>query len=387
MSNVDAKTFLKVVGKERPCRNCFQSGRDMQKCSRCKQIFYCSKECQVADWKRHKKDCSRLQELKQERRERLGVTESKIREKWLDRVALLLPVVAFQSLSEEEFDQQPPAVEVVITVAFHYNYGTYMPVRPPKVFSLSQVLGDNFTRDDLQAQFEQLHTKRKNSKVRTHYIHVVFENDVVNFLCSIDPDVVAATGRDLGLTTSEYSHEESCRVFQEIELPKYLYNFVSYKDAFEFNLQQQFNFFQAATISTNVPWIRFVINAFRYNERQSLKGTHVVICYFLFDHQLGKMKRFTRYRLVTMEEAKQMVPESVRRLYLCLDQPRGLPVLLVEEYSKDLYAVTPDVTPPPTGFQYWNEEQSREAAELFFNQLKCLEFPTGGLQPSPMIGL
>jgi hypothetical protein len=26
-------------------------------CSRCLRIFYCSKECQVADWRRHKKSC------------------------------------------------------------------------------------------------------------------------------------------------------------------------------------------------------------------------------------------------------------------------------------------------------------------------------------------
>ena len=28
-------------------------------CGRCLRIFYCSKECQVADWRRHKKSCSK----------------------------------------------------------------------------------------------------------------------------------------------------------------------------------------------------------------------------------------------------------------------------------------------------------------------------------------
>jgi SET domain-containing protein len=29
----------------------------LMKCQRCKIAYYCSKECQVADWKRHKRPC------------------------------------------------------------------------------------------------------------------------------------------------------------------------------------------------------------------------------------------------------------------------------------------------------------------------------------------
>jgi hypothetical protein len=30
----------------------------MSRCSKCKSVRYCSKECQVSDWKRHKMDCA-----------------------------------------------------------------------------------------------------------------------------------------------------------------------------------------------------------------------------------------------------------------------------------------------------------------------------------------
>ncbi|KAK3504189.1 hypothetical protein B0T13DRAFT_393744 [Neurospora crassa] len=33
------------------------NGGDLNQCSKCKEARYCSKECQVADWKRHKKEC------------------------------------------------------------------------------------------------------------------------------------------------------------------------------------------------------------------------------------------------------------------------------------------------------------------------------------------
>jgi hypothetical protein len=32
---------------------------ECKKCSRCTQVYYCSRECQVADWSRHKPDCKK----------------------------------------------------------------------------------------------------------------------------------------------------------------------------------------------------------------------------------------------------------------------------------------------------------------------------------------
>jgi|TARA_B110000977_G_scaffold38255_1_gene51430 hypothetical protein len=42
---------------ERPCAapSCHKHGE--KKCSQCRAAYYCCKECQTADWKRHKKIC------------------------------------------------------------------------------------------------------------------------------------------------------------------------------------------------------------------------------------------------------------------------------------------------------------------------------------------
>jgi hypothetical protein len=51
------KKELKVMGKE--CGNLLcDSVTASKKCSICRKICYCCKECQVSDWKRHKKLCS-----------------------------------------------------------------------------------------------------------------------------------------------------------------------------------------------------------------------------------------------------------------------------------------------------------------------------------------
>jgi hypothetical protein len=45
-------------GVHRCCAKCGASDCKLQKCSRCSKVYYCGRDCQVADWKRHKRVCS-----------------------------------------------------------------------------------------------------------------------------------------------------------------------------------------------------------------------------------------------------------------------------------------------------------------------------------------
>ena len=43
------------------CKNCLKDGTGFERCSKCKCVRYCSRECQRAHWKRsHKKVCAHL---------------------------------------------------------------------------------------------------------------------------------------------------------------------------------------------------------------------------------------------------------------------------------------------------------------------------------------
>jgi hypothetical protein len=46
-------------GLWQPCSNegCKTPHGNFKKCSKCKKVRYCCRECQVADWKKHKPDC------------------------------------------------------------------------------------------------------------------------------------------------------------------------------------------------------------------------------------------------------------------------------------------------------------------------------------------
>ena len=50
--------------KQTKCGNICCKKDGIMICSRCKIIKYCSKECQVADWKRHKTECFKIPKIK-----------------------------------------------------------------------------------------------------------------------------------------------------------------------------------------------------------------------------------------------------------------------------------------------------------------------------------
>lgn len=43
-----------------PCKVCSKTAIDMQICSACKSVHYCSRDCQKLDWKSHKTACFQL---------------------------------------------------------------------------------------------------------------------------------------------------------------------------------------------------------------------------------------------------------------------------------------------------------------------------------------
>ena len=53
-----------VMNKQRFCALCGTSkgkdGADLLKCGQCKLVYYCSKDCQTADWPRHKVGCQAI---------------------------------------------------------------------------------------------------------------------------------------------------------------------------------------------------------------------------------------------------------------------------------------------------------------------------------------
>ncbi len=46
-----------------PCKVCSKTGENMQQCSACKSVHYCSIDCQKLDWKSHKTACFKVNQV------------------------------------------------------------------------------------------------------------------------------------------------------------------------------------------------------------------------------------------------------------------------------------------------------------------------------------
>lgn len=56
----EEKAFMKNLKKNEQCQTCGRNDAILKQCDRCRRAYYCSKECQEKDWKRHKKECKKF---------------------------------------------------------------------------------------------------------------------------------------------------------------------------------------------------------------------------------------------------------------------------------------------------------------------------------------
>ena len=49
------------------CKKEPEVGQVLKRCTACFSVAYCSKKCQVKDWKRHKEECDELKKINEQR--------------------------------------------------------------------------------------------------------------------------------------------------------------------------------------------------------------------------------------------------------------------------------------------------------------------------------
>lgn len=55
----DCAAKVKTTSSEKKCNTCNFEAEQLLRCSNCKKVYYCNRECQITDWKSHKSVCKK----------------------------------------------------------------------------------------------------------------------------------------------------------------------------------------------------------------------------------------------------------------------------------------------------------------------------------------
>lgn len=77
---IEDEKEIKNSTEKRECNYCHKTEEKekFKRCSRCKKVLYCSKECQKEDWKKHKIECEKIVELREKENHSIKIEEPKI---------------------------------------------------------------------------------------------------------------------------------------------------------------------------------------------------------------------------------------------------------------------------------------------------------------------
>ena len=89
------------------CNHCGYIGKEgaLQKCGRCKDAYYCSKECQKKAWPAHKPVCNASVKSKEDVSEALGEDFTNLVDKWRNQHTAYLTTIAHFKIPGESIDE------------------------------------------------------------------------------------------------------------------------------------------------------------------------------------------------------------------------------------------------------------------------------------------
>jgi hypothetical protein len=106
----DAYAAGRGATKLQMCQSCMKTSEDLDRkllnCSGCQQHYYCSKECQIADWPKHKARCKENQQQMQLIQSGLSADQPhalKDYNKWMGSLRRNLTDLTASILTEDRF--------------------------------------------------------------------------------------------------------------------------------------------------------------------------------------------------------------------------------------------------------------------------------------------
>ncbi|GFH52355.1 hypothetical protein CTEN210_08831 [Chaetoceros tenuissimus] len=364
------------VHNKRMCHNCFQSGEDvghrMSICSKCNSVQYCSRECQVAHWPKHKEVCNHASQLQEQWDKTWTTTEHRYRhlfDQWLDKCSRVVALSIINCLGKKKVrEHQPPRNIVHLNVEFSYNSNTFLLIEEPRLVPLT-----SFSLDEQHIHDEAYNRAKTMTKGKCDYVHFAF------ILCKelgekykrCAPLMITEELLRGYEATGMHALHISC---SHIELKSPL--FEGWGDIMMNNMQSQINHLKELPV-----YVGFVQNALKLFCGKARHGKHGIMINIKMGKEIGQIAEFLKYEDMPMSKIDKLFgklqtfdsnrSETVSNLHATHLQAKNTTVLICfidSEKSDGLFFDMVTCT--------WNKSENRPAetykrnADYCFKQLQ-----------------
>jgi len=291
----ERKVLKKMLHKTVGCQQCFKNagkGTKLLLCSKCQAAHYCSKECQVDHWPKHKFLCQEMVASSAEAVEDDMVNEYELLAQWKTKSALLMTMASASTLTRSQMKEQPPSFVIAMNFSFNFNLKTFLFTEKPSTVYIRD-LPEGFRRTVYQQMRDDEDWRSRGTHDKDDCLHYAFStfNKVASKEVSIKP---------LIFPMSAGNWDDCVHLSKQIKLKSSLFN-KEWAELFDVNLMSQFQ-----ALERTADYYGFLRNAFRLLSKKPRHKTHVIVIQFEFGSGLGKVCGLKSYDAVPIEDVRSL---------------------------------------------------------------------------------
>ncbi|GFH57264.1 hypothetical protein CTEN210_13740 [Chaetoceros tenuissimus] len=324
----EGKKGLQLPEHLEQCTNCLRKDVDigfkLSMCSKCKSAYYCSRECQVEDWPRHKHLCKQNCEYAKSIEICLDSRDMNIWnlfQKWEPTQPISSAI--YYALAIKGIEQQPPVKAVIMEIEFNYNAQTFVVAEVPRAVAIADL-----------SRKEQLCEMYKNCITKTawgvHQVYIQFAVVSTKELGEKFVNIAPVTFSKSVLDQKTHIDMREIRYrCAKSRMKSGLFR--GWKSIRSNNLQKQME-----QMNLGQYYTAFVQNALQFFCNKSLQNTHRIVVNVKMGKEIGQISQLLNYRVMPIAAFKEC-KEEVEKCFSHVEDTKSRPLLCTETAIKTLF--------------------------------------------------
>ncbi|GFH61355.1 hypothetical protein CTEN210_17831 [Chaetoceros tenuissimus] len=324
-AKAEGKEGLQLCKEATVCPNCFKSGDDigskLSACSKCNSAYYCSRECQVEDWPKHKRMCKNNCQASKRLETSLDSRGNNIKNlflKWIAEPSSLSCYydALYLALKKEDIEQQPPVKAVLVEVEFNYNAQTFIVAEVPRAVAIDDL--SQKRKKEIRKILKERTVTGGKDQVYNHFAIVSTKEFEERFEGTVGIGIMKSALDQMNADRKSFDMEKLHNDCAHVRLKSNLFR--GWKSIRRNNLQKQMEQMKLGQSCT-----AFVQNALQFFCKKSLQNTHQVIVYMNMGQEIGQISQLDEYEIISIAELKKFKEENKKKIITYVEDIESRP--------------------------------------------------------------